>query len=110
MRSPALLLAPLLFAAACSTKPSRLDALPSGEGSDPWSANGDSAGGGGGGALGGFDIKGTLEKIAETLKTPGPYEAPEHSAGFDAAKPHWGVLDLGGGIVERQAYSMVPWG
>ncbi len=109
-RPSLLLLAPILLAAACSTKPSRLDELPAPPArDDAWGGDG-SGGGGGGGALGGVDIKGTLEKIAETLKTPGPYEAPEHSADFDATKPHWGVMDLGGGIVERQAYSMNPFG
>jgi len=53
----------------------------------------------------GFDLKGSLAKVADTIAKPGPYEAPEHSAGFDAGKPHWGVLALGGGVVERQALS-----
>jgi len=52
-----------------------------------------------------FDVKGALGKIAETIAKPGYYEAPEESSGFDATKPHWGVLALDGSIVERQSFS-----
>jgi len=47
-----------------------------------------------------------LAKIAENLTRPGPYEAPTQSPDFDEAKPHWGMLALGGAIVERQALSL----
>ncbi|HEX4421951.1 MAG TPA: signal peptide peptidase SppA [Kofleriaceae bacterium] len=53
----------------------------------------------------GFDLKSSLAKIADNLSKPGPYEAPEASADFDPTKPHWGVLQLHGGIVEREALS-----
>ena len=58
-----------------------------------------------GDSLGGFDIKGTLTKLAESIEKPGPYEAPTKSKDFDSEKPHWGVTAMSGGIVERQAYS-----
>lgn len=56
-------------------------------------------------SLGGFDIKGTLTKLAESIEKPGPYEAPTKSKDFDSEKPHWGVIAMSGGVVERQAYS-----
>ncbi|HLL23999.1 MAG TPA: signal peptide peptidase SppA [Kofleriaceae bacterium] len=58
-----------------------------------------------GDAFGGVDIKEMLQKVATALETPGPYEAPEKSANYDETKPHWGVLGMGGSIVERQAFS-----
>lgn len=102
--------------AACKNEPSRLDpTLKKGAEQDPWAqltASSSDSGSttSGGGALDGFDIEGTLKKIAETLEKPGPYEAPEKSEKFDKDKPHWGVLDVGGGIVERQAYSFSLFG
>ena len=54
---------------------------------------------------GAFDLKSSLGKIAEGLRTPGPFEPPEASAGFDASKPHWGVMQLHGHVVERKAFS-----
>jgi protease-4 len=104
--------------AACgSGEPSKLDGVVKGSGAasssggDPWSVSntgasssaaddGDDASG-----LGGLDVKGMLEKLAEGLEKPGPYEAPEKSAEFDEAKPHWGVMNLAGGIVEQQSFS-----
>ncbi len=53
-----------------------------------------------------FDLKGALEKIGENLARPGPYEAPRQSAGYDVAKPHWGVIRLRGALVERAALSL----
>ncbi|MGH9887252.1 MAG: S49 family peptidase, partial [bacterium] len=53
-----------------------------------------------------FDLKAGLGKIAESISKPGPYEAPETSKGFDAGKPHWGVLRLDGTVVEREALSL----
>nr|MBA3458244.1 S49 family peptidase [Deltaproteobacteria bacterium] len=103
--------------AACSNQtPSRLDPVvtekptPSAGASDPWSASGTSkvpAAGdtNDGGGLAGLDIKEILEKLQESLKKPGPYEAPEKSKDFDEAKPHWGVMKVSGGIVEREAFS-----
>src|SRR6266850_3682092 len=53
----------------------------------------------------GFDLQGTLERIRDGIDKPGPYEAPEKSPDFDAAKPHWGMLRLHGSVVEREAFS-----
>ncbi|MGE5185398.1 MAG: signal peptide peptidase SppA [Acidobacteriota bacterium] len=103
----------LLLAAlvACSRHPSPLDhafgqAAGSGASAslDPWDnaqlhAHGDDD------DKGGFDIQGALAKIKDSIDKPGPYETPEQSAGFDASKPHVGVLRLHGGIVEREAFS-----
>ena len=94
-----------LLLASC-TSPSRVDPAPAGgSASDPW-ANGsktdktdktDKASG--------FDLQGAAEKIAESLAKPGPYEAPRHSKGYDATKPHWGVIRLHGDVVERETLS-----
>ncbi|MFN0245510.1 MAG: signal peptide peptidase SppA [Kofleriaceae bacterium] len=107
----------LLALVACESGPSKLEkvlsdpaASPS-SGGDPWSAGTATLALGGadddddGGTLGGFDIKGTLEKLAEAIEKPGPYEAPDKSKDFDAQKPHWGVMSVSGGFVEKQAYS-----
>ena len=106
--------------AACSNQSSRLDtvvtAQPAASGSsasDPWSSKaaismtGDGDGGktDDGAGLGGFDLKGMLSKISDSIEKPGPYEAPEKSKDYDEAKPHWGMLTLGGSIVEREAFS-----
>ncbi len=100
--------------AACEDNPSKLD----GDGgtrvapSDPWATtasnkdNGKAEGGG----LGGFDLEGMLQRIRESIDTPGPYESPKHSADFDEAKPHWGVLGVSGGVVEREAFSLTGGG
>ncbi len=111
--------------AACSNHPSRLDGTvgtvkldprATTVANDPWSkltASGATTSGDGnddGGGLGGFDIRGMLTKVTENLDKPGPYEAPEKSANFDADKPHWGVLAVGGDVVEREAFSMSPFG
>jgi protease-4 len=87
---------------ACNN-PSRLDNADKPPGDDPWSNkkhDGDDKDGG----LG-FDLQGILAKIRDSIEKPGPYEAPEKSKDFDADKPHWGVMKLGGPIVERQAFS-----
>src|SRR4051812_42395793 len=60
--------------------------------------------------IGGMDLKNLLSKVAEAIEKPGPYEAPEKSAGFDETKPHWGVMKLSGGIVEREAFSLTGGG
>src|ERR1041384_5759854 len=99
---------------ACA-EPSRVDKAAGSSGSaagsaeDPWSA----PSGKGGDARrksdrGGFDptdLSAAVTRIAENLSKPGPYEAPDHSARFDDARPHWGVLALSGEIVERSALS-----
>ena len=47
-----------------------------------------------------------LSKIKDSVEKPGFYEAPEHSADYAADKPHWGVLELHGDLVEREAFSI----
>jgi protease-4 len=117
MRAPLpLLLAASLLGGACSSNPSPLDdKIGHGHAAgarDPWSAGthdghddpdkADKASG-----LGGdFDVQKILGKIGDAVSTPGPYEAPEASKDLDEAKPHWGVLALGGAIVEREAFSL----
>jgi protease-4 len=86
-----------LVTAACANASSRLDQVTT---TDPPAAkphDDDKAGG--------FDLRGMLAKVGEALAKPGYYEAPDKSAGFDAGKPHWGVLTLSGAIVERQSWS-----
>ncbi len=101
------LLATLLV--ACSTQPSRLQ--PPGEAKpeakiDPWGTPAIAQKKDDAPAGGGFDLKGTLSKVADSISHPGPYEAAESSTGFDANAPHWGVISLGGAIVERRAFSL----
>jgi protease IV len=102
-----------LVLASCS-EPSRLDGVTGGAGAngagDPWAAaaaGGDEDKDGDGDSDGdGFDLQSALQKIAENLSKPGPYEAPDKSADFADDKPHWGVLGLGGAVVEREALSL----
>ena len=54
---------------------------------------------------GGFDVQGLLTKVKDSIEKPGFYEASEHSADYQADKPHWGVLRLDGELVEREAFS-----
>src|SRR5579884_4471003 len=42
--------------------------------------------------LGGLDLQSILARVKDSVEKPGPYEAPDQSAGFDAAQPHWGVM------------------
>ena len=94
-------------------EPSRLDHASgsssgsAGSAADPWSAPSgkDAHGKSDRGGFDPTDLKGAFARIASGLAKPGPYEAPEHSAKFDEAKPHWGVLALSGEIVERSALS-----
>jgi len=96
--------------ASCADQPSRLDHVAADPGSaaasDPWLAspakhkNHDSKP-----DSDGFDLQSMLAKIAETVSKPGRYEARRKSHGFDAAKPHWGVLALAGPVVERETWS-----
>ena len=105
-----LVLCVALVIAACSSGKSRLDpAVGSGAAEDPWGGGGqharrDAPERKGGDDLG--DLQKMLSMVTESLERPGPYEAPERSASFEADQPHWGVLELGGGVVERQAYSL----
>jgi protease-4 len=104
----------ILWLVACKQNPSKLDAAfarHAEDTSDPWSAtfaksDGDDKDGGGG--LSGFDLQGMLERIQESLDTPGPYESPKHAKDFAAQKPHWGVLGVSGSIVERESFSLTP--
>ena len=95
--------------AACHSTPSKLDTGAGAAGSaaalDPWATSTPAQGRGGDHGDKGFDLEGALERIKHGLETPGPYEAPEHSPGFDEHQPHWGVLRVDGKIVEREAYS-----
>ena len=107
------LLAAVSVFAACSSQPSRLDDVGDkgkGKPDDPWSSpakvSDKKSDDKDGGALSGVDLKDMLTKIAEAIEKPGPYEAPEKSADFDEAKPHWGVMRLAGGIVERETFSL----
>ena len=79
-----------LIAACSSEAPSKLDPVVAengkpAPGGDPWAkATGSDVkddhddDDDGDGALAGIDIKGMLEKLQESLKKPGPYEAPEN--------------------------------
>ncbi|NVB77305.1 MAG: signal peptide peptidase SppA [Kofleriaceae bacterium] len=102
--------------AACKSNPSKLDDVGSApNGNDPWAQtfakhDGDAttADSGGGGL--GFDLQGILEKIKDSIDTPGPYESPKKSKDFDEEKPHWAVMGVAGGIVEREAFSLTGGG
>ncbi len=114
----------VILLAACASKPSLLDhafdknktdAGPKMEGGgftptprvDPWSqtlsrgSDDDDKGSGSG-----FDLQGVLAKVRDSVAKPGPFEAAEQSADYDATKPHRGVLKLSGSIVEREAFSI----
>ena len=100
-----------LLIAACSSGTSRLDPAVQGgsAAADPWASSGkpgarDAADRKGSDDLG--DLQKMLSTVAESIERPGPYEAPEQSEDFDEAAPHWGVLELGGGVVERQVYGL----
>src|ERR1041384_8087763 len=91
------------IACASCAEPSRLDHAASGSAAeDPWAtppakSSGDAeqspnGKGDGKGALGGIDLSHALSTIADSMRKPGPYEAPEHSKDLDEARPHWGVL------------------
>lgn len=94
--------------------------------SDPWDGSGSASRGGADGDSGGGkpakapeaapavgDLAGglsMLSKIGESLREPGPYEAPRRSKDFDRQKPHWSVLSLAGAVVEREAFSFTSSG
>jgi len=104
-----------LLIAACSSCRSRLDpvAEPAGAADDPWAGRGkreprdthdrDRAERKGD-ELGG--LQKLLSTVAESLEHPGPYEEPEQGKAGADDQPRWAVLELGGGIVERQAYGL----
>jgi protease-4 len=106
-----------LALAACSEHPSQLDHAfanaPSSQAlaADPWAAafgaRDKKSSSGDDDDKGGFDLQGMLEKIKDSIEKPGPYEAPEKSKDFDESQVHWGVVDLHGSIVERQAFSLL---
>jgi protease-4 len=102
-----------LAVVACQN-PSKLDsdlARPVGTAADPWSETlAKKEGSGEGSGIGDFDLQGMLERIKESIDTPGPYESPKQSKDYDEAKPHWGVLGLAGSIVEREAFSLTGGG
>ena len=100
---------------ACKQNPSKLDsALGSAAGSDdPWAATlgtkKDTDTSGDTGGLG-FDLQGMLEKVKDSIDTPGPYESPKQSKDFDVEKPHWGVMGVAGEVVERESFSLTGGG
>jgi protease-4 len=93
----------LLIALAACSAPSRLDLDSKPADKDPWShpkRDKDKDDG-----LGGLDLQSIVAKIKDSIEKPGPYEAAEKSADYSADKPHWGVVKLGGAVVEREAFS-----
>jgi protease-4 len=98
-------LAPIAILVACSN-PSRLD---QGErasaADDPWSGALTSKHDGDDKDHKGIDLQGTLERIRDGIEKPGPYEMPDRSSDYDAAKSHWGVLRVQGSVVERESFS-----
>lgn len=91
-----------LALAACSSNPSKLDQSKGSQ--DPWGAM---SGSGRDEDDKGFDLQGMLEKVKESIEKPGPYEAPEKSKDYDESQVHWGVMDLHGSVVEREAFSLL---
>src|SRR5690606_36256523 len=108
----AVLTASVLGLVACDDHPSKLDRAFEQQAkvaADPWAA---AFGTGAGGQTSdddgglGFDLQGVLERVRESIDTPGPYESPKKSLGFADDKPHWGVLGISGEITERKAFSL----
>ncbi|HET9993161.1 MAG TPA: signal peptide peptidase SppA [Kofleriaceae bacterium] len=95
----------LIVLAACASKPSLLDQQAAKSAADPWAASLNGKGSGSDSDDKGFDLQAMLAKIRDSVEKPGFYEAPEHSADYDADKPHWGVVKLHGDLVEREAWS-----
>lgn len=103
----------LVLLAACSGGPSLLDdngeaIAPAAD--DPWATEAPSEDLKVVTEPGGFDFAGMLSKVTEGVKKPGFYEEPEKSDDYDADTAHLGVLELGGKIVEREAYSFSLFG
>jgi protease-4 len=100
-----------LLVAACSSGRSPLDptVASGGAAGDPWAGGGergprDAPDRKGGDDLG--DLQQMLSRVAESIQRPGPYEAPERSKDGSDDAPRWGVLELGGDVVERRAYGL----
>jgi protease-4 len=115
MRRPLLLLAAVTGCASNTPSPIEQPTGSAAAGADPWSASTASHASSGAASsdddkpshsFGGFDLQGILSKVKDSIDKPGPYEAPEQSADYDASKPHMGVMKLGGDIVEREAFSI----
>ena len=98
----------VVLLAACASKPSPLDhafvELKPDPAADPWAGTLSPRQGSDDDDKG-FDLQGVLAKIRDSVARPGPFEPLEKSADYDPTKPHWGVLVLRGGIVERESYS-----
>jgi protease-4 len=99
-----------LIGAACSNNPSKLDETSAAKANDPWEVSTRSDAAIADKVGGGFDLPGMLAKVTESVKKPGPYESPEKSDDFDEDKPHFGVIEIGGEVVERQAFSFSLFG
>ena len=84
----------VLSLVACNDQPSKLDGERS---ADPWASTRTTKdiGKAEDSGLGGLDLQGMLERVKESVDTPGPYESPKKSADFDETKPHWGVSPSG---------------
>src|SRR5690242_10257275 len=113
--SPGSWLCAALLLAACSSSRSRLDptveptvAPSAAEADDPWGghkpAQRDAPERKGGDGLG--DLQKLLSMVVENIERPGPYEEPEQGKDGALDRPHWGVLELGGGVVERHAFGL----
>ena len=108
----------VLSLVACKDNTSVLDKdfehrAPTGSAGDPWSAtfsHKDDGSAGGPSPLGGFDLQDMLDRVRESIDTPGPYESPKKSKDFDEEKPHWGVMGMDGGVIEREAFSFTGGG
>lgn len=96
-------------AAAC--KGNHGSGKPAAGSDDPWAGGARASGGSDEGgtsapAMGGLGDPMTLVKnVFENLKKPGPYEAPDHSPGYQAGEPHHGVITLAGSIGELESFS-----
>jgi protease IV len=111
MRALVASVALLSCAAACGEKSSKLDHLEASSSSgDPWEQTfaprdrGKAESSGASSGLG-FDLQGVLERVRDSIETPGPYESPKKSKDFVADKPHWGVMGVAGEVIEREAFS-----
>lgn len=100
-----------LILTACNSSASKLDQkLPPTASNDPWGTSlnkGLNKGTNNGSDDDkSFDFRGLLARVTDSIEKPGFYEAPERSADYQADKPHWGVLKLGGELVEREGLSL----
>jgi protease-4 len=110
-RLSAVLVVALALGAGCGSKKSEPKDKPSG--GDPWSASGGSdptavrPGGGASaaGGLGATDWAQLLPLIVANLDSPGPYDEPESSPGYQPGAPHVAVLELAGEVNEVRTFS-----